>query len=207
MDQLPPDQPIVTAQVHQSRTAEHREPVYRIVDIGPIDEMLRHQDWKVGTAFEQWLKIRHGLIPGQRVILARPENNTSPVLYITQHKPYSVPTFQAFQALLKAKITDTLSQPQLASVAGILGDKADEKKFYTQAYLEDMGGRKGISMFFTRLSDRKTGRVFYFVGEPKTRTITEFGFEGAVQKRDDHWRNEADEMFRSVQFKRAHIKD
>lgn len=202
MDQLPPDRPPQIAQASTSRMSEHRRPIHRIVEIGPIDQMLRLEDWKIAPTFEQLLKLRHHLNPGQRVILAKPENAKLPVLYIDEHKPHSVPTFQAFQALLRSKTIDTLTRQQISSVAGILGDKANEKKFYTQAYLEEMGGRKGISLFFTNLSDSKTGRAFYFPSEPKARSIDELGYEGAEQKKDDHWRTEADVMFRSVEFKK-----
>jgi hypothetical protein len=203
MDYLPAERPILIAQANESRAAERRQPVYRIVELGPIDQMVRLQDWQNAITFEQHLKLRDHLNPGQRIILAKPENANLPVLYIDQHKPYPVPTYQAFQSLLKLKIVDTLTEQQISSIGSILGDKADSKKFYRQAYLESMGGRTGVSMFFTRLSDSKTGRAFYFTADPKLRTIDEFGYEGAVQKKGNHWRTEADEMFRSVEFRKS----
>jgi hypothetical protein len=200
MDYLPPDKPALIAKADHALLAEYHQHTYKFIDIGKMSQMLDPGDWKSPITLEKWEFLKkHGLKPGQRVIFARPDPTPVPFFYVTEHKPCSAAAYKSFTQFISKDVIE-LNDKQLQSISEILQEKANSKTYQTQVEIMTVGGRNGINVFFDRSTKNShyIGRAFFFVANPKKRIIEEFGYEGAPAP--NHWRKEADTMFRTVEF-------
>ncbi len=202
MDYIPPERPVLIAQARD----EERRAVYKICDTGQIDQMDELDDFTGGQTSEQWEQTRKkGLKPGQFVELCRADDPSCKLtFYVQEHKPCSVPTYEAFQALMKLNPVRPsqpwLTEKQLGTITETLGDKLDRTKFDMNANVTEVGGRKVLSL--TTLSKQKPAIVasaYYLVADTKNRVIEEIGYKD-VRKDNKYWRDEAGSMLASVKF-------
>lgn len=202
MDGIPPQPPALVAQLR----AEDRRAVYTICYTGQIDQMDQLDDFTGGQSSEQWEKTRKcGLKPGQYVELCRADDPSSTLsFYVQEHKPSSVPTYEAFRTFTKpdpvCPSQPWLSTDQLRPLTELLGEKLDKSKFDVSARTDSVGGRKVLEI--NTISKQKPtiiGRSYYLVSDPKNRVIEEVGFKGA--RRDNkYWLDEAGLMLASIKF-------
>jgi hypothetical protein len=203
MDYIPPERPALIAQAKD----EERRAVYKIIDTGQIDQMNELDDFTGGPTGIQWDSMRKngGIKPGQYVELCHADDPSSKLtFYVQEHKPCSVPTYEAFSALMKLKPVRPsqpwLNDKQLGTISEILGAKLDKSKFDMNANVNDVGGRKVLSL--TTVSKQKptiVASAYYLLADAKNRVIEEVGYKNA-RKDDKYWRDEATRMLTSVKF-------
>lgn len=198
MDYVPPERPAIIAEANKRLVAESHRSWGKLIDTGMIDQMPYPSNWLDTTTWFQRVNLK-ALKPGQRVALLKPNTGSGPLIYIEQHKPCSQKAFESFAHIVKENKPGDLSGTQLTSLSEILGDRATDKSYCTQAAVMDLGGRKGIDVFSGRPSEHRMGRAFFLVSDPKHRLIQEVGYEGA-KGGGDEWRNDAEEMLNNIQF-------
>jgi hypothetical protein len=198
MDYVPVEKPVVIAQANERLIAEYHKSHPKLIDTGIIDQMPYPGTWSEMTTWSQNLHLK-SLKPGEKISLLKPSTALGPVIYTEQHKPCSQKTYENFARIVKADKSGDLTDGEVASLSEMLGVRATDKSFRIQAGVVDLGGRKGINLFFGRPSEHKVGRAFFVVSDPKNRLIQEVGYEGA-KPGSDPWRKEAEDMLNNIQF-------
>ncbi|MBX9689457.1 MAG: hypothetical protein K2X27_22295 [Candidatus Obscuribacterales bacterium] len=203
MDYLPPERPVLIAQVR----TEDRRHAGKIVDTGQIDQMLLLDDFLKGVPSDEESARMRKPKPGQYFQLCQAEDDSEKlVFYIQEHKPCSVPSFAAFVAMTKLNPVrlgrgDDLNDKQLASLKEILGEKLDSSKYTVNAHADEVEGRKAL--YVTTVSKQKPatiGSAFYIVSDAKSRIVEEVGFKGAKKDNNRYWLDEAYQMLASLKF-------
>ena len=204
MDYVPAKPPALIAQAIDSAPPKRKRTMYTISDFGEIDQMPQFDDWHGGPDEWETDPLRK-LKPIPRTILAQADKQPGPDFYIEERPAPSVVAYNAFVALINSKPDDKLTPTQIKPIVGILGDKADSATHWTQFYIDKLGGRRGISAYFSSNKHPQVmGRSFYLVSDSKRHFIQELGFEGARKPSDDYWHSEADTMLQHVQFVKPH---
>lgn len=209
MDYLPPERPALIAQARE----EERRSVYDfVIDFGQIDRMREFGDFTGPSGFDMDILRRRGLVPGQYVELGHADDPASKLtFYLQEHKPCSVPTYEAFRSLLKLNpfrpSQPWLTTEQLGSLSEILGDKLNKSKFEINANVNEIGGRKVLSL--TTISKQKPAMLLsalFVVADSKNRVIEEIGYKD-VRKDDKYWRDNASYMLTSIKFIKEKTND